>query len=245
MEPTNEPTIYEVQDPDPPPPTEPDEAATAELKRKPGRPPSGKTPDEKRAEKREKDRARRAKVAPPTAPEVSAAAQDKTPAQQVALTMADLTEEQRKARTMVLGFLAHGWSEGTRRFLGVALAVPENGQARKDFDELAARRPDVAAAAGAFDAWLTAFDAVAVKRGWYREVPAEYALIVSSVVLAASVAGVYLVNRAQAKADDAERRARAAQEDAARRATEQAAAVAREAAADPLTGGEAGGTLAE
>ncbi len=230
MESTNEPSVYEQHDPDPPPQAEPEEAATTETtRRKPGRPPSGKSPDEKRAEKREKDRARRAKGPPQTAPEVSAAAQDKSPAQQVALTMADLTEEQRKARTMMLGFLAHGWSEGTRRFLGVALAVPESGEARKAFDQVVARRPDIGAAAGAFDAWLTAFDAVAVKRGWYREVPAEYALIVSSVVLAASVAGVYLMNRAETRANAAEVAARASQR--------QAPTPAPEEKPDPLTPG--------
>lgn len=224
----DQPDLYEQHDPDPPAPVPADEAAPAEEPKKRGRPRT-RTPEEAADAKREADRKRRAKTkgAPATAPDVAAAGADKSPAETVALTMADLTEEQRKSREVALSFLGHGWSDLTKRLLGVALAVPDGAAARREFDALVAVRPDIGAAAGAWEGWVTAFDALAVKRGWYRAISAEAAFVLATIGLAGTVGAVYLGNvradkAARAAQAKAERAAQAAQAQAEQAQTEQA-----------------------
>jgi len=221
--------LYEQHDPDPPAPAPVDvETAQAEEPKKRGRPRT-RTPEEAADAKRESDRRRRAKAkGPPTpAPDVAAAGSQKSPAETVALTMADMTEEQRKAREVALSFLGAAWSDATRRLLGVSLVVPEGADARREFEALIAVRPDIGAASAAWQGWVTAFDAVAVKRGWYRAVSAETALVLATVGLAGTVGAVYYAN---VRAD--RQRAAQAKADARAEADARAAETARESTAE-------------
>lgn len=217
--------LYEQHDPDPPAPVDAETTPQEEPKKR-GRPRT-RTPEEAAEAKREADRKRRkAKVPPTPAPEVAASGAEKSPGETVALTMADMTEEQRKSREVALSFLGHGWSDLTKRLLGVALVMPEGAAARREFDALIAVRPDIGAAAGAWEGWVTAFDALAVKRGWYRAISAEAAFVLATVGLAGTVGAVYLGNvraekAAQAAQAQAEQAARAAQAQAEQAQTEQ------------------------
>lgn len=225
--------LYEQHDPDPPAPvdaeTTPQEPQEEPKKR--GRPRT-RTPEEAVEAKREADRKRRKAKGPPTpAPEVAASGAERSPGEAVALTMADLTEEQRKSREVALSFLGHGWSDLTKRLLGVALVVPEGASARKEFDALIAVRPDIGAAAGAWEGWVTAFDALAVKRGWYRAISAEAAFILATIGLAGTVGAVYMGNVRAERAQKAAQAARA--EQAAQAAQAERAAQAEQTQTEP------------
>jgi hypothetical protein len=200
--------LYEQHDPDPPlPPAEPEQAAEkpekVDRRRRSGPAPSAAA--ERQRRKRDRDKA--AAAPPRPAPTVAADAADKT-AGQVALTLNDLSPEQKRAREVMLGYMTLGWTQATAKLLGMPLARPADPAGAAAFDQLAATRPDVAMSAMQWDAWLTSFDVVAIKRGWYAELPAEWALVVSSLALAGCVVGVWFTNRAQA----AREQQRAAQE---------------------------------
>lgn len=196
-------SLYDKHDPEPPPPAQP--AGAPELsteRRRGGRPPAqGPAPTPRAAAERERRARKKAENQEATkpAPQVSQEQTARPVAEQVVYTLTDLSAEQRRAREMMLGMLAFGWGSATSKVLGFPLARPA-GEAGAAFDELVKTRPDVGAAAAAWEQWVTAFDIVAIKRGWYQELPAEWALAVSSVALLATVGMVWLGNR-RAEAD--------------------------------------------
>lgn len=203
--------LYDKHDPEPPPPPPP--AGAPELsteRRRGGRPPAqGPAPTPRAAAERERRARKKAENQEATkpAPQVSQEQTARPVAEQVVYTLTDLSAEQRRAREMMLGMLAFGWGSATSKVLGFPLARPA-GEAGAAFDELVKQRPDVGAAAAAWEQWVTAFDIVAIKRGWYQELPAEWALAVSSVALLATVGMVWLENRKS----DAQRQAEKAAE---------------------------------
>lgn len=154
------------------------------------------------AEKRRRERMREANR---PAPEVAAQQAEKPPAVQIAQSK-ELTKEQQDTRTLILGMLSNGWHEGTRRLIGVALVGPDPKAPKADlaaWSELVAARPDVGMAAGAYKQWIAAVDAVALKRGWYKEMPAEWMLLASTIGLAVTVGIVAWNNIQIAKAQKA------------------------------------------
>lgn len=218
--------IYTQHDPDPPAPPPPDEAAAEEATATPKRgrkPATTPPPTAEAARKREARRRAKADAPARPAPTVAADAATQTPAQ-VTLTLNDLSPEQKRAREIMLGYLSFGWAQGTAKLLGFPLARPSDPVSAQAFDELVRTRPDVGLTAQQWDAWLVAFDLVAIKHGWYREMPAEWALVVSTLALAGCVVGVWFTNR---KADAA-RQEQAAQEQ--ERAQAAAGAVPQETA---------------
>jgi hypothetical protein len=189
-----QPDLYLANDPDPV--VAPAEPAAEETPRRGRKPATGEAPNPKAAEARAKRAAERTaarQAATKTAPEVQAEKGGQTPAEQVVRTLSDLTEDQRRSREFTLGLLSHAWNQGTARLLGVALARPADKAGADHFDEIVAARPDVGGAAAAFSQWLTAFDAVAIKRDWYKEMPAEWMLAAATVGLMATV-GVVVFN---------------------------------------------------
>jgi hypothetical protein len=222
------PDLYLANDPDPPAAPPPAEEAP----RRGRKPATGEAPNPKAAEARAKRAAERTaarQAATKTAPEVQAEKGGQTPAEQVVRTLSDLTEDQRRSREFTLGLLSHAWNQGTARLLGVALARPADKAGADHFDEIVAARPDVGGAAAAFSQWLTAFDAVAIKRDWYKEMPAEWLLAAATVGLLATL-GVVVFNNVKAQKATAHAEAQRAQaEDKARKHGEADEATRREA----------------
>lgn len=221
--------LYQQHDPDPPPPQE-TEAATdpaPELsteRRRGGRAKVDNPSPETLKKRRHRERKAAAAATPARpAPAVTADAATQTTAQ-VALTLNDLTAEQKRAREVMLGYLSFGWAQGTAKLLGFPLARPSDPASAAAFDELVKTRPDVGMAAMQWDSWIVSFDLVAIKHGWYREIPAEWALVISSLSLGGCVFAVWLSSR---KADQA-RQEKAAQEQA------QAAPAVEEPAPEPM-----------
>lgn len=223
--------LYQQHDPDPPPPPEqePDAATdpapelSTERRRGGSRRIENPSPETLKKRRHRERKASAAATPARPAPAVTADAATQTTAQ-VVLTLNDLTAEQKRTREVMLGYLSFGWAQGTAKLLGFLLARPSDPASAAAFDELVRARPDVGMAAMQWDSWVVSFDLVAIKHGWYREMPAEWALAISSLALAGCVFGVWLASR---KADAA-RQEKAAQEQA------QAAPVVEEAAPEPM-----------
>lgn len=211
------PDIYQQHDPDPPQPVV--EAEAPAEKRPPGRPPAqGPAPSKKAEQERLRRAKKKAAAAAAPAPSVAAAGVDVPVAEQVARTFADLTEEQRKTREVMLGTAGFVYGHVTSKVLGFPLCRPADPNLTNGWNELCQARPDVAVAGAQWEAFVVALDAVAIKRGWYKEVPAEAALAMAGVGLAVTVGMVYMNNRAadaERKANEAKARERAEAERAA------------------------------
>lgn len=218
--------LYQQHDPDPPPPPDdgPDAAAELSTERRRGGGKRTENPSPAALKKRRQREGKKAAADAPARPAPAVAADAATQSTaQVVLTLNDLSPEQKRAREIMLGYLSFGWAQGTAKLLGFPLARPSDPASAAAFDELVKTRPDVGLTAAQWESWLVAFDLVAIKHGWYREMPAEWALVVSTLALAGCVVGVWFTNR---KAEAA-RREEAAQEQAQAQA---AATVAPEAA---------------
>lgn len=218
--------LYQQHDPDPPPPPDegPDAAPELSTERRRGGGKRTENPSPAALKKRRQREGKKAAADAPARPAPAVAADAATQSTaQVVLTLNDLSPEQKRAREIMLGYLSFGWAQGTAKLLGFPLARPSDPVSAAAFDELVKARPDVGMTAMQWDAWLVAFDLVAIKHGWYKEMPAEWALVVSTLALAGCVVGVWFTNR---KAEAA-RREEAAQEQAQAQA---AATLAPEAA---------------